>query len=144
MLPGALRVAIFERPHGCIGEPHSADFFVKEVNRRVAADGPARVLIILSSSVVFEPGVELHPAERVSHPNLKIFYLRYEPLVRTVGRPWGRPDGVDGIPIRPSFGPQNDQLEPLFKGLNPRRFDFTTPEQFRKALAAMMAEIGTL
>lgn len=120
---------------------HAANFFVKEVNRRVAAEGPARVLIILSSSVVFEPGVELHPAESVSHSNLKIFYLRYQPLFRPVTRGSG---GGDLGPVRSTFGPQNDQLEPLLKGLNPRRFDFTTPEQFRKALATMLTEIATL
>jgi hypothetical protein len=37
-----------------------------------------------------------------------------------------------------------DQLEPLLKPLEPRLFEVATPEQFRKALAAILAEIAKL
>lgn len=116
----------------------SAGFFVGEVNRLVAEDGPARVLIILTSAVTFEPGMVLRPAEATPHPNLKIYYLRYQPLIRVAGRPGGSGGLPDYVPPRPSFGAQADQLEPLLRGLNPRRFDFSTPDQFRKALAAVI------
>ena len=37
-----------------------------------------------------------------------------------------------------------DQLEPLLKPLEPRLFEVATPEQFRKALAVILAEIAKL
>jgi hypothetical protein len=39
---------------------------------------------------------------------------------------------------------QFDQLEPLLKPLDPRLFDVSTPEQFRKALATILGEIAKL
>jgi hypothetical protein len=38
---------------------------------------------------------------------------------------------------------QLDQLESTLKPLAPRLFDVDTPEQFRKALATVLAEIST-
>ncbi len=37
-----------------------------------------------------------------------------------------------------------DQLEPLLKPVDPRLYDVTTPEQVRRALAGMMAEIARM
>jgi hypothetical protein len=37
-----------------------------------------------------------------------------------------------------------DQLEPTLKPLAPRLFDVETPEDFRKALAAILTEIAKL
>ena len=39
---------------------------------------------------------------------------------------------------------ESDQLEPMLKPLDPKLFDVLSAEQFRKALAAMMSEIGRL
>ena len=120
----------------------SASFFVKEVNRRVAEDGPARVLIILSASVTFQPGMDMRPVESADHPNLKIYYLRYQPLVSNQRYPAGRPGDSNYTP--PTYSRLSDQLESLLKGLNPQHFDFSTTDQFRKAFAAILADIATL
>jgi hypothetical protein len=37
-----------------------------------------------------------------------------------------------------------DQLEPTLKPLAPRVFDVETPEEFRKALATIVAEIAKM
>jgi hypothetical protein len=123
---------------------HSADFFVREVGRRVSAplaDGQARAVIVLTSSVSFKGGVELHPLEVRSPNGVKIFYLRYQPLL--VQRPRGPAFGALPPPgmLAP---PENDQLEPLLRGLNPQLFKFTTPTQFRRALAQVLAQVGSM
>jgi hypothetical protein len=37
-----------------------------------------------------------------------------------------------------------DQLEPLLKPIDPHLYDVTTPEQMRRALAGMMADIAKM
>jgi hypothetical protein len=127
---------------------NSAAFFAKEVSRRL---GDGRAIVILSGPVTFESGEDLHPIEDVTPPGCRVFYIRYHPapLVsmqpvaeRGSGRAMRRP-GWNG-PMRPVREVQLDQLEPTLKPLAPRLFDVETPEQFRKALATIFAEISEL
>jgi hypothetical protein len=139
---------------------HSAQFFVSEVGRRLGTEPLAgeggrsvkrsRVVIVLSAPVSFEPGQDLRPIElNEPHPDTKVFYVRYQPQPTTLltgsTRPGPRrgPDGVL-LPPRGLEGPIADDLEPLLRPIEPRLFDVTTPEQFRRALASMLAEIGQI
>jgi hypothetical protein len=134
---------------------HNAAFFVKEVARKIGADPADRVpiVIVLSSSVSFASGEDLHPISARVPPGGHIFYIRYHPPPhRNVAtNPFenrgrgGRPMGGLGRQRGPLPGNRDlhvDQLASTLKPLSPRIFDIETPEQFRKALAAILAEIG--
>jgi hypothetical protein len=137
----------------------SAAFFVTEIGRIVSAQrtpGGAsesqRVVIVLTGPVAFDRGVDLEPIALRPSPDCRVFYIRYHsvrPPQLDAPRPArGTPYGIE----RPSrrrresslVDLQYDQLESTLKPLAPRVFDVTTPEQFRKALAGMIAGIGGL
>ncbi len=129
----------------------SAQFFVDEIGRRIgSAKGPApggsRVLIVLSSLVRFASGQELRPIALDGPAGTKVFYIRYRPAPRIIV---GRPVDPDlrrrrADDLRADLMSRFDQLEPLLKPLDPRLFDVSTPEQFRKALATILGEIEKL
>jgi hypothetical protein len=124
----------------------SADFFLSEISRRIDQKdaSTSRALIVLSSAVTFEPGQEMHPIEAGRRADCRVFYIRYLPLPPVMFRPGGRSRGagpIGGFPAHAAFAPQFDELAPLLKPLDPRVFDVATPEQFRKAVAAILAEI---
>jgi hypothetical protein len=128
---------------------YNAEFFLDEIRRRIAAKRSAprgsRVVIVLSSAVQFASGQDVHPITLDGTTDAKVFYIRYQPPPQIVMGP-----SVAGRRGRPgngrvaNFGPQLDQLEPLLKPLEPRLFVVSTPEQFRKALATILAEIAKL
>lgn len=122
----------------------SADFFVTQVRLRVHAagrSGKPSAVIVLSPPVQFDEGQDLRPITFNRPPNVKVYYIRYQPPAQIFLGPPG--------PIRP---PQTirsdfvavDQLEPLLKTLDPHLFDVRMPEQFRKALATILGEISRL
>ena len=134
---------------------HNAQFFVREVARRVNAEPakPVRVLIVLSSPVSFESGEDLQPIHPEATPDYHVFYLRFhEERPRYVAPPLSegrrgfgggmgrrrRPDSLESGPAA------IDQLEPTLKPLGPRVFDLYTPADFRKALATLLAEISAI
>ncbi len=148
----------------------NAAFFVAEVSRRIAAatDGQPVVLIVLSSPVAFEPGADLQPIRIASKMDWRVFYFRFHeesarppaateetgrrrhsgmysgpPGDEPTGQMSGRRHSSSAYPDGRG-GSQIDQLEPTLKPLAPRLFDVKTPEQFRKALAVMLAEISSL
>jgi len=148
--PGMIDVKSLEK------RKYTAAFFLDEIYRKIgAAKGPpprrTPVVIILSSSVRFESGQEVHPIALDGMADARVYYIRYQPPPQIIfgppSSPTGRqrrrlPDG--GLPSRANFVAQTDQLEPLLKPLEPRLFEVTTPEQFRKALATILAEIAKL
>jgi len=135
----------------------SANFFVGEIGRLVgtpqdrplgSAPKPRRVLLILSSPVEFEHGVDLEKIALALPPDYRVYYIRYHSF-----RPSPLPGPSPGRgprygarrdePLeRPRVYVQLDQLESTLKPLAPRLFDVDTPEQFRKALATVLAEIS--
>jgi hypothetical protein len=143
---------------------HSAEFFSNEIGQRATqplAAGHARAIIVLTASVNFKPGVDLKPFEGNSPPGQKIFYLRFQPPrpiiysrtpSDTPGRSIGidaagsirRPQTVDEVPAPARLGPEIDQLAPLLRALNPELFNFTTPSDFRKALARILSEVSAM
>jgi hypothetical protein len=130
----------------------NAAFFVSEVRKRIAAkDGVSRALIVLTSSVAFEPGVDLTPVPTPEAPGATVFYIRYR--VRTVN-PMLYAQGPGGVPrrgmpqapiVHPGrITPPPDQLEPLLQPLAPRVFDVEGAEDMRKALASIMEQISRM
>ena len=148
--PGMIDVKALEN------RQHTAQFFLDEVHRRIVATKGATprrtpVVIILSSAVRFESTQDVHPIAVEGATDARVFYIRYQPPPRiSVGPappPMGRQrrrmqDG--GISVRTESEAQTDQLEPLLKPLDPRLFEVTTPEQFRKAIATILADIAKL
>lgn len=121
---------------------HSAQFFLDEIGRRIGTPKGSPILIVLSSPVEFEPGQEMSPIARASASNARVFYIRYQPLPPL---PAGRRQMLNAtLPPRAGFVPPVDQLAPLLKPLDPRLFEVSTPEQFRKALANIIGEISKL
>jgi hypothetical protein len=134
-----------------------AAFFVSEVGRRVGpiGGGPARALVVLSSSVEFERGEDLQPIEAAPSPDCRVFYLRFPAALPRRER---RAGASPGFPGHGHMGHGNgewqreergeqlqiDQLERTLKPLGPRLFDIESPEVFRKALAAVLAEISAM
>ena len=138
----------------------SAAFFVQEVSRRVAAGGessgtnPARVVIILTSPVAFEEGEDLQPIQISGTTACPVYYFRMHPPVAALRQPMpmqmgrGRFGGMGAPMGRPPMrvmAPQlADQLESTLKPLSPRLYDIETPEQFRRAIASMLAELAQM
>jgi hypothetical protein len=60
------------------------------------------------------------------------------------GRRGRRGPGPEGFPPVARSLPPIDQLAPLLKPADPRLFEVTNPDQFRKALAAILTEIAKL
>jgi hypothetical protein len=131
----------------------SGQFFVDEIRRRIGASqesapGRSRVLIVLSSLVRFASGQDVTPIALDGPTDARVYYIRYRPAPQIIaGRPpdLGQRRGrLPGGDLRSDFVSQIDQLEPLLKPLEPRLFDVSTPEQFRKALATILGEIAKL
>jgi hypothetical protein len=128
----------------------NADFFLSEIDRRIRQPRGARqhVVIVISSPVEFQSGQELVPIDLTARPDFKVYYFRYQPEPELVmaGRPVGRRGWAPQrrLPQRPSFVPEPDQLAPLLKPVEPHLYEVTNPEQVRRALAGMMAEIAKM
>ena len=159
--PGIIDVKSLENRHS------SPQFFAGEVMRRltpehiVAGESAGSIgeagaipekphaVIILTSPVTFEDGADLRPVEAAIPADAKLFYLRYQPAPTTqltsARRPGARrtPDGFF-LPPRAGAGPISDQLAAVLKPAEPKLYDVTTPEQFRRALAAVLAEIAKM
>jgi hypothetical protein len=110
-----------------------------------------RALIVLSAPMSFGSGEDLHPIKAAKDPNQRLFYIRYRsPAPRVFPppeeSPFGRQRGAmgRGLPRPTPYAPQLDSLEGTLKPLDPRLFDVETPEQFRKALAAILGEIARM
>jgi hypothetical protein len=137
----------------------SAAFFTKQVADRITSGSSEahRVVIVLSPPVEFERGEDLKAISVIRPEACSVFYIRYrarmgvDPGLRDAG------PGINGPGLRRSQlgapmgrrterGPgryvQNDQLARTLKPLDPRLFDVETPEEFRKALAAVMRDIA--
>ena len=124
-----------------------ANFFVSEIRRRIRAAGSlhagrAPVVIVLSSAYRFTETQTLQPVDVYGPVAAKVFYIRYQPASRLILPPPGT-TRLPETPIRADYS-ITDQLEPLLKPLDPRLFEVSTGDQFRKALAAILAEISRL
>jgi len=142
----------------------NAEFFLSQIRGRLdtaisgqrqRAAEPLRALIVLSAPMELARGTDLHPVQPDDFRGWSVYYIRYHSLLaasllerlfapmspaRPVPRVGGRPmPPARGLPAEPI-----DSLENLLKPLHPRLFDVANPEQFRKALARLLAEISGL
>jgi hypothetical protein len=125
----------------------SAEFFLDEIRRRIGAakrSAPRRtqVVIVLSSAVQFASGQELHPIALDGPTDARVFYIRYQPPPQISFGSVGA--GARARPVVRTGYVAVDHLEPLLKPLEPRLFEVATPEQFRRTLATILAEIAKL
>lgn len=132
---------------------HNAAFLGSEIENSFSQ---GHAVIVLSAPMVFDTGQEFpEPLAKPCH-DCRLFYIRLQmPTARAVTPDLGRrrgPSWVPGSPGRmrmpqgdePQFTTEMDQLAPLMKPLDPRVFDVASPEQFRKALATIIAEMAAL
>ena len=127
--------------HSLENRGQNAQFFVTEVSRRIATG----VLIVLSSPVAFDHGEDLHPIQLANGVNCRVFYIRYHSRQMRLPSAPLVPGPASGRRHMPSTysaaGAELDSLEQTLKPLKPRLFDVYSPEQFRKALGALLDEI---
>jgi hypothetical protein len=143
--PGIIDVKSLEN------QQYSAEFFLDEIRRRISprrrVPHRSRVVIVLSSKVRFASAQEVRPIVLNSPTEARVYYIRYQQAPRIVMGPPAvgrRGQILDGsVAARRSYA-AIDQLEPLLKPLDPKLFEVGTPEQFRKALATILAEIAKL
>jgi hypothetical protein len=100
--------------------------------------GETHVVLILSGPAFF-PGQETPQTVTLRRQeNACLFYVRYRPLELFARRSRARP-----FPERPLVRPlPDDELETAARKMNAGVFDVTSPAEFRRALAAIMAQIG--
>jgi hypothetical protein len=105
--------------------------------------GETRITLILSGPAFF-PGQEAPPISGLARQeNAFLFYVRYRPFEfprRSRRRPGSRP-----FPERPLVRPlPDDELETAARKVNARVFDVTSPAEFRRMLALLMAQMGRI
>jgi hypothetical protein len=126
----------------------NAQFFVAQIRERVLAPAapesgkPLRIGIVISGPMGFESGEDLHPITLDNKAEYRIYYFRHHmlpppqlPMLRA---------RRNLPPLPPRIQEPLDVLVNLIKPLRPRVFDVYNPEQFRKALGAMLEEISHL
>lgn len=127
----------------------NAQFFAGEVEKRLDAEKPLPVVIVLSQVMMFEGGEDLHPLKVENRPEGLFYYVRFHEPVERLPSP-AIPERVGFRRSRPLEGMRADMmepidfLEPVMKTLHPRVFDIYEPEQFRKVLRTIVDEVGKL
>ncbi len=120
----------------------SAAYFRTEIARRMEASSsnsgtragnPLRVYILFSSQMSFDFGNSLSPAEADKKCNCRIYHVRYQL--------WPE-DKMNVLHLERFMG--TDDIVGILKPLKPRLFSVQTPEGFRKALAAILAELSRM
>lgn len=137
---------------------HSAAFFIDEVGRRLEQDTASAdahcAVIVLSSPMVFD-SPQVHPEAALKPvPGCPVFYIRYQtPFVRRTGGPRaqsrrmempGMPRLPEDMIFRPSGPVTADQLGQFLRPLEPHVLDVAGPDDIRKALATVIAQISVL
>ncbi len=106
-------------------------FVSSTVSNLLAPTDPTRVLIVLSAPVNFTHQETAPPPELPPDPRRHVFYLRYALFAPPHTVEW-----------RDSLFA--DDIERILRPQGARIFRITTPEQFRKALAAILSEIASI
>lgn len=102
-------------------------------------DEPLRVVIVLSSPLFLERQYKVEPTSIPKDANRRVYYLQYRPLPQ---RPvMMRPEN-DTMPT--AMAMPSDDLERTLKLLDAKVYSVVSPAQFRKALAAILADIGRM
>ena len=108
------------------GSKNNGAFFREVLNQRLTSEpeeGDAlRVIIVVTSSRLFESGSDLRPLQIEGDCHCRVYYLRFRLNVNDVF----------------------DQLEKMMKPLRPRIFNLLSPRDLRKAIAEIIDDLGKL
>jgi hypothetical protein len=108
------------------GSKNNGAFFREFLNDRLTGDPPAddgmRVIIVVTSSQMFESGSDLRPLQIEGDCNCRLYYLRF----------------------RLNLNDVFDQLDRLMKPLRPRIFNLITARDLRKAIAEIVQDLRKL
>jgi hypothetical protein len=107
------------------GAKNNGAFFREILNERLTTDLPAdamRVVIVVTSSRLFESGADLRPLQLEGDCNCRVYYLRFRLNVNDVF----------------------DQLDDFMKPLRPRIFNLLTARDVRKAIAEIVTDLAKL
>lgn len=155
----AMRPALSETSAGVIDvkaledRKHDLAFLIAELNKRIeGVDTQPLAMILISNPVEFESTQSLDSGRLIQCRSCRLFYVRVRPpLIPGAQGPMAPPRGGRrmggggmGRPIPSYFENAVDHIEPALKPLAPRVFDISSPEQLRKALAAILAEIAAM
>ena len=106
------------------GSKNNGAFFREFLSQRLSADSTVadgmRVMIVVTSSQLFESGSDLRPLQIEGDCNCRVYYLRFR------------------LNINDVF----DQLERFMKPLRPRVFNLITARDLRKAIAEIVQDLG--
>jgi hypothetical protein len=137
----------------------SVDFFLKEMGRRIqtrdSAAPPRHILVILSAPMGFPSGTEIHPIQLDENPGVEVYYWRLHvapdrrpAVMMPPNRGGGRRAQPGRLPPGDNSGmgrysrEEDDLLAATLKPLMPHLSDLRSPEDFRRALAALLSEIA--
>jgi len=108
------------------GSKNNGAFFRDFLNRQISGErsgvSPVRVIIVVTSSQLFERGSDLTPLQVEGDCHCRVYHLRFRLNVTDVF----------------------DEIEKLIKPLHPRTFNLMTPRDLRKAIAEIVADLGKL
>ena len=106
------------------GSKNNGAFFREYLSQRLSDDSTVadgmRVMIVVTSSQLFESGSDLRPLQIEGDCNCRVYYLRFR------------------LNISDVF----DQLERFMKPLRPRVFNLITARDLRKAIAEIVQDLG--
>jgi hypothetical protein len=107
------------------GAKSNGAFFRDFLNQRLAPAGPEdplRVIIVVTSSMLFEKGADLEPIRSEGDCHCRIYHLRFR------------------LNINDVF----DQLGRFMRPLRPRTFNLMTARDLRKVIAEIMEDLQNL
>ncbi len=109
------------------GRKNNGAFFREVLAQRLAADSsskeqPVRVIIVVTSSLLFEKGSDLEPLQLAGDCRCRIYHLRF----------------------RLNLNDVFDQLANFMKPLRPKTFNLATPHDLRKAIAEILEDLRNL
>ena len=108
------------------GAKSNSAFFREILNQRLTDDSPdgemMRVVIVVTSSQLFENGSDLRPLQLEGDCNCRVYYLRF----------------------RLNLNDVFDQLEKLMKPLRPRVFNLMSARDLRKAIGEIVEDLEKL
>ncbi len=133
------------------------DYLAGEVTRRLGPakpeDDTAHVVIVLSAPFYFDAQDKPAIPDLPPQPGRRIFYIRYSPLAIVLGPPGsslpsegrgGRGVLPDMTSLRVPLYLFTDDIERTLKPMGARVFHVSRPEEFRKALAAILDDISRM
>jgi hypothetical protein len=98
------------------------DYLDQRITARNAPNGPKRVFIVLSESLLFANGADLKPLRLEEDCNCLFYHLRLR------------------LTLQDTF----DDLAKFMKPLHPRTFNLMTPRELRKAIAEIIEDLKAL